>query len=50
MIIGRWSSAAFLTYWRKIEEILPNLISEAYRSVESLTVRMSRFVRNCAPS
>jgi len=46
MIIGHWSSNAFLVYWCKLEEILPNFISEAYDSVESLTSRMSRFVQN----
>ena len=50
MVIGRWSSKSFLTYWRKVEEILPNFISEAYESVESLTLRMSRFTHNMSLS
>jgi len=48
MVIGRWSSSSFLMYWRKVEEILPNFISEAYDAVESLTTHMSRFVQNMA--
>ena len=48
MVIGHWLSSTFLTYWRKVEEILPNFISEAYDSVESLTSHMLRFVQNMA--
>ncbi|KAF8573067.1 hypothetical protein K439DRAFT_1376608, partial [Ramaria rubella] len=43
-VIGRWSSAAFLTYWCKIECILPNFISDAYQAVQTLSSCMSRFV------
>ena len=46
MIIGYWSSNTFLVYWGKVEEILPNFISEAYDFVESLTSHMSHFVQN----
>jgi hypothetical protein len=28
--IGGWSSNAFLTYWRKLEKIIPLHISQAY--------------------
>ncbi|KAF8575534.1 hypothetical protein K439DRAFT_1649527 [Ramaria rubella] len=32
-VIGCWSSAAFLTYWRKIKRILPNFISDTYQAL-----------------
>jgi len=44
MVISQWSLDTFLTYWCKVEEILPNFISKAYDSVESLTSHMSQFV------
>jgi len=50
MVIGCWSSNTFLTYWHKVEEILPNFISEAYNSVESLTACMLQFVQNMSLS
>ncbi|KAF8589070.1 hypothetical protein K439DRAFT_1645245 [Ramaria rubella] len=43
-VIGRWSSAAFLIYWHKIEHILPDFISDAYESVQLLSTCMSRFI------
>ena len=46
MIIGHWSLNAFLLYWCRVEEILPNFISEVYDSVELLTSCMSHFVQN----
>jgi len=46
MVIGCWPSNAFLAYWRKVEEILPNFISKAYNSVESLISCMSHLVQN----
>ena len=48
MVISRWLSSTFLTYWRKVEEVLLNFISKAYDAVESLTARMSQFVQNMA--
>ena len=50
MVIGHWSSKSFLTHWRKVEEILPNFISEAYESVGSLTLCMSHFMHNMSLS
>ena len=41
MVIGRWTSTAFVHYWRKIENIIPRFISSAHHSV-SLSARMSR--------
>jgi len=46
MVIGHWSSNAFLAHWCKVKEILPNFISEAYDSVKSITSHMSHFVQN----
>jgi len=46
MVIGCWYSLAFLAYWCKVEEILPNFISEAYQSIQTLTMHMSQFVQN----
>ncbi|KAF8592793.1 hypothetical protein K439DRAFT_1324433, partial [Ramaria rubella] len=43
-VIGCWSSAAFLTYWHKIEQILPDFISNAYQVVQTLSPCMSCFV------
>ncbi|KAF8579708.1 hypothetical protein K439DRAFT_1648407 [Ramaria rubella] len=45
-VIGRWSSAALLLYWRKIEHILLDFVSDAYHSTQSLSSRMSQFVSN----
>ena len=41
MVIGRWTSTAFVLYWRKIENILPQFIGSAYDSVSLLSSRMS---------
>jgi hypothetical protein len=41
MVIGRWWPSAFLLYWRKVEQMLPDFIGEAYNSALSLTSRMS---------
>ena len=50
MVIGCWSYKSFLTYWCKVEEFLPNFISEAYESIESLTLYMSCFRHNMSLS
>lgn len=44
-IQGRWSSRAFLRYWRKVEDIVPVFLTRASSTVtiESLTVSMARF-------
>jgi len=36
MVIGRWLLNTFLMYLRKVEEVLPNFISEAYDAVKCL--------------
>jgi hypothetical protein len=46
MVIGRWSSSAFLLYWRKVEQILPDFMGEAFESAASLTARMSIVCRS----
>jgi hypothetical protein len=38
---GRWSSKAFLKYWRKVESILPLFIGDAFDKIHNL--RMSVF-------
>ena len=48
MVISCWSLNTCLTYWRKVEEILLNFISEAYDVVKSLTAHMSWFIQNMA--
>jgi len=50
MVISCWSSNMFLMYWHKVKEILPNFISKAYDSIESLTAHMSCFVQNMSLS
>jgi hypothetical protein len=49
MVIGRWSSSTFLLYWRKIEQILPDFMGEAFESTASLTARMSIVCRSLQP-
>ncbi|KAK0467798.1 DNA breaking-rejoining enzyme [Desarmillaria tabescens] len=39
---GRWSSKAFLRYWRSIEEILPLFIGDSLDNFRSLKESMSR--------
>lgn len=39
---GRWSSKAFLRYWRNIEEILPLFIGDSLDGFRSLKDSMSR--------
>lgn len=39
---GRWSSKAFLRYWRNIEEILPLFIGDSLDNFRSLKQSMSR--------
>ncbi|KAK0452512.1 DNA breaking-rejoining enzyme [Armillaria borealis] len=39
---GRWSSKAFLLYWRKVEEILPLFIGDAMDKFSSLKDSISR--------
>ncbi|EJD45937.1 hypothetical protein AURDEDRAFT_63828 [Auricularia subglabra TFB-10046 SS5] len=42
---GRWSSSAFMKYWRKVEVIIPMFVSNAAAdvSLESLSVSIARF-------
>ena len=47
MIIGRWTSTAFVLYWRKVENILPQFISDGYDSA-ALSLRMSRICQGFA--
>jgi hypothetical protein len=46
MVVGRWSSKAFLLYWRKIEQILPDFIGEDFESTRSLASHMSVVCRS----
>ncbi|KAK0232762.1 DNA breaking-rejoining enzyme [Armillaria fumosa] len=39
---GRWSSKAFLLYWRKVEEILPLFIGDAMDKFTSIKTAVSR--------
>ena len=43
MVQGRWSSQAFLGYWRKCEEILPMFIGFSFQSHDSILSSMSSF-------
>ncbi|KAJ7201566.1 DNA breaking-rejoining enzyme, partial [Mycena pura] len=42
---GRWSSAAFLLYWRNVEEILPLFIGDSLDTLNSLKESVARLVR-----
>jgi hypothetical protein len=42
---GRWSSAAFLVYWRNVEEILPLFIGDSLDTFTSLKNSVSRLAR-----
>jgi hypothetical protein len=46
MVVGRWSSSAFLLYWRKIEQILPDLVGEAFQATSSISSRMAIVCRS----
>lgn len=51
--IGRWKSLAFLLYWRKIEEILPNAVSKSYvkSRIAAVSLDFERFrVANQIPA
>ncbi|KAJ7716208.1 DNA breaking-rejoining enzyme [Mycena metata] len=43
---GRWTSAAFLLYWRNIEEILPLFIGDALDSFASIKESVSRLANS----
>ena len=43
MMQGRWSSQAFLGYWRKCEEILSLFIGSSFQSHDSILSTMSTF-------
>jgi len=43
MVQGRWSSQAFLSYWRKCEEILPLFVGFSFQSQDSILTTMSSF-------
>src|SRR5882724_2667992 len=43
MVQGRWSSQAFLGYWRRCEEILPMFIGFSFQSHDSILLSMSSF-------
>ncbi|KAJ7255614.1 DNA breaking-rejoining enzyme [Mycena rebaudengoi] len=43
---GRWSSAAFLLYWRNVEEILPLFIGDSLDTVASLKDSVARLARS----
>ncbi|KZT18119.1 hypothetical protein NEOLEDRAFT_1080978 [Neolentinus lepideus HHB14362 ss-1] len=50
---GRWKSLAFLLYWRKLEDLLPMMISKSYDGmrVSDLCVEFERYrVRNGLPA
>ena len=49
MVQGRWSSQAFLGYWRRCEEILSLFIGFSFQSRESILTTMSTF-KNCLTS
>ncbi|KAJ6573337.1 hypothetical protein B0H10DRAFT_2105233 [Mycena sp. CBHHK59/15] len=42
---GRWSSAAFLLYWRNVEEILPLFIGDSLDTLNSLKDSVARLAR-----
>ncbi|TRM63420.1 hypothetical protein BD626DRAFT_402493 [Schizophyllum amplum] len=42
---GRWSSKAFLRYWRNVEEILPLFIGNTLDSYDSLRITVERSVQ-----
>lgn len=42
---GRWSSAAFLLYWRNVEEILPLFIGDSLDTLNSLKDSVARLSR-----
>jgi hypothetical protein len=46
---GGWTSLAFLIYWRRLEQILPMHITDAYKKkrLHELTLKMDSFrIRN----
>ncbi|KAK6967056.1 DNA breaking-rejoining enzyme [Favolaschia claudopus] len=43
---GRWSSAAFLVYWRNVEEILPLFIGDSLDTFKSLKESVSRLAKS----
>ena len=43
MVQGRWSSQAFLTYWRRCEEVLSLFIGFSFQSHESILATMKNF-------
>ncbi|KAK6969534.1 DNA breaking-rejoining enzyme [Favolaschia claudopus] len=43
---GRWSSAAFLLYWRNVEEILPLFIGDSLDSFTSLRDSVARLAKS----
>ncbi|KZT24168.1 hypothetical protein NEOLEDRAFT_1067751 [Neolentinus lepideus HHB14362 ss-1] len=50
---GRWKSLAFLLYWRKLEELLPLMISKSYdkKRVSDLCVEFELYrIRNGLPA
>jgi len=43
MVQGRWTSQAFLTYWRRCEEVLSLFIGFSFQSHQSILMTMNSF-------
>ena len=43
---GRWTSAAFLLYWRNVEEILPLFIGDSLDTFTSLKDSVARLANS----